>query len=396
MIDNIRSQLRADLDEITSQGLKKNERAISSPQGVNITVNDRQVINFCANNYLGLSDHPNVVQFAKESLDQWGYGLSSVRFICGTQTIHVQLEAAVAKFLGVDDCILYSSCFDANGGLFETLTGEQDVIISDRLNHASIIDGIRLSKAERLLYQHLDMGDLEIQLRSTAGKRRKFIVTDGVYSMDGDIAPLDAICRLAEQYDAQVIVDDSHAVGFMGNTGAGTPEHFHVTNKIDLITGTFGKALGGSSGGFIAGRQEMIDLLRQRSRPYLFSNSLAPHITATTIKVLDYLKQHSELRRQLWDNTKYFREKISSLGLDVRPGVHPIVPVMLYDAVLAQKMSDRLLKNGVYVMGFFYPVVPKGQARIRVQISAAHTRQHLDTAIHSFQQAARDLGIIPD
>jgi glycine C-acetyltransferase len=382
-------QIRAELDQIRADGLYKTERVIESPQGSSITVQDNEVLNFCANNYLGLADDPRVIQAAKEALDRWGYGLASVRFICGTQDVHKQLEERISAFLGTDDTILYSSCFDANGGLFETLLGDQDAVISDELNHASIIDGVRLCKARRLRYRNRDMHDLEAQLEASADARRRLIATDGVFSMDGYVAPLDEICQLAEQYQAMVMVDDSHAVGFIGPTGRGTPELHDVADKVDIVTGTLGKALGGASGGYTSGRQEIIDLLRQRSRPYLFSNSVAPAVVGASLAVLDLLEGGDELRARLRENTAWFRARMTELGFDILPGDHPIVPVMIGDAARAARLADLLLARGIYVIGFSYPVVPVGKARIRTQLSAAHTRADLELAASAFA-AARD------
>jgi len=387
-------RLRAEIDEIRSSGLYKNERIITSPQGAHITVNGRQVLNFCANNYLGLSSHPKTLEAAHRYLDSHGYGMSSVRFICGTQDIHKELEAKLAQFLGTEDTILYVAAFDANGGVFEPLFNDQDAIISDALNHASIIDGVRLCKAQRYRYAHNDMADLEARLKETAHLRSRIIVTDGVFSMDGTIAQLDVICDLADRYDAIVMVDESHASGFMGKTGRGTHEHKGVMGRIDIITGTLGKALGGASGGFTSGRKEIIDILRQRSRPYLFSNTLAPSIAGASIAVLDLLQETTALRDKLENSTRYFRSKMTGAGFDIKPGEHPIVPIMLYDSVLAAKFADALLAEGIYVIGFFFPVVPKGQARIRVQISAAHDQADLDTAIEAFTRIGKSLQVI--
>jgi len=373
--------------------LFKSERIIEGPQDAHIDVNGREVLNMCANNYLGLSDHPAIVEAARKSLDEWGYGLSSVRFICGTQAIHKELERKISDFLGSEDTILYTSCFDANGGLFETLLGEEDAIISDELNHASIIDGVRLCKAQRSRYRNSDMSDLEAKLREAQSARFRMIATDGVFSMDGYIAKLPEICELAEKYDALVMVDDSHAVGFMGKRGRGTPEHHNVTERIDVNTGTLGKALGGASGGYTSGRKEIIDLLRQRSRPYLFSNSVAPPIVAASIAAIDLLSSSTELRDKLQENTRYFREKIASIGLEVLPGEHPIVPIMFGEAKPAVKMAELLLQKGVYVIPFSFPVVPKGKARIRTQVSAAHSKEDLDFAIEKFAEAKAELGI---
>ncbi|HYK55303.1 MAG TPA: glycine C-acetyltransferase [Flavisolibacter sp.] len=383
-----------EVEEIKASGLYKTERIIASPQGAEITVNGRQVLNFCANNYLGLSSHPKTLEAAHSYLNSRGYGMSSVRFICGTQDIHKELEAKLAGFLGTEDTILYVAAFDANGGVFEPLFNEQDAIISDALNHASIIDGVRLCKAQRYRYEHNNMEDLEAKLKESAHLRSRIIVTDGVFSMDGTIAQLDVICDLADKYDAIVMVDESHASGFMGKTGRGTHEYKGVMGRIDIITGTLGKALGGASGGFTSGRKEIIDILRQRSRPYLFSNTLAPAITGASIAVLDLLSETTELRDKLENNTKYFRSKMTEAGFDIKPGEHPIVPIMLYDSVLAARFADTLLEEGIYVIGFFFPVVPKGQARIRVQISAAHEPQHLDRAIDAFTRIGKELGVI--
>lgn len=389
-------RLQAELQEIQEAGLYKNERIIESEQGAEITVNGKQVLNFCANNYLGLSSHPKVIEAAHKTIDNRGYGMSSVRFICGTQDIHKELEAKISKFVGADDTILYVACFDANGGVFEPLLNDQDVIISDELNHASIIDGVRLCKAQRARYKHNNMQDLEEQLKAHSGARTRLIVTDSVFSMDGTIAQLDKICDLADKYDALVMIDESHSSGFMGKTGRGVHELCGVMDRIDIITGTLGKALGGASGGFTSGRKEIIDMLRQRSRPYLFSNTVAPSVVGATIAVLDMLSETTELRDKLEDNTKYFRQQMTAAGFDIKPGTHPIVPIMLYDAVLAQKMAARLLEEGIYVIGFFYPVVAKGQARIRVQISAAHSREHLDKAIAAFTKVGKELGAVKE
>ena len=393
MYKQFKQHLETTINEIREAGLFKNERIIEGPQDAHIDVNGREVLNMCANNYLGLSDHPAIVEAARESLDEWGYGLSSVRFICGTQAIHKELERKISEFLGTEDTILYTSCFDANGGLFETLLGEEDAIISDELNHASIIDGVRLCKAQRARYRNSDMSDLEAKLRETSSTRFRMIATDGVFSMDGYIAKLPDICDLAEKYDALVMVDDSHAVGFMGKGGRGTPEYHSVTERIDVITGTLGKALGGASGGYTSGRKEIIDLLRQRSRPYLFSNSVAPPIVAASIAAIDLLSSSTELRDKLEENTRYFREKIASIGLEVLPGEHPIVPIMFGDAKPAVKMAELLLEKGIYVIPFSFPVVPKGKARIRTQVSAAHSREDLDFAIEKFAEAKAELGI---
>ena len=387
-------RIRKEVEEIKTSGLYKTERIIASPQGAEITVNGKQVLNFCANNYLGLSSHPKTLEAAHSYLNSHGYGMSSVRFICGTQDIHKELERKLAEFLGTEDTILYVAAFDANGGVFEPLFNEQDAIISDALNHASIIDGVRLCKAQRFRYEHNNMEDLEAKLKEAAHLRSRIIVTDGVFSMDGTIAQLDVICDLADKYDAIVMVDESHASGFMGKTGRGTHEYKGVMGRIDIITGTLGKALGGASGGFTTGRKEIIDILRQRSRPYLFSNTLAPAITGASIAVLNMLSETTELRDKLERNTKYFRSQMTGAGFDIKPGEHPIVPIMLYDSVLAARFADALLQEGIYVIGFFYPVVPKGQARIRVQISAGHEQEHLDRAISAFTKIGKELGVI--
>ncbi len=393
MYANAKSVFAATLAEIEAAGLWKHERLITSPQAAHITTNGTEVVNFCANNYLGLSSHPRVIAAARKALDERGYGLSSVRFICGTQDRHKELEAAVSKFLRTEDTILYSSCFDANGGLFETVLGEQDAIISDALNHASIIDGIRLCKAERHRYEHDDLNDLEQKLRATQNKRLRMIATDGVFSMDGDIARLDAICDLADKYNALVMVDDSHATGFVGKTGRGSAELRGVVDRIDVYTSTLGKALGGASGGFTSGRKEIIDLLRNRSRPYLFSNTLAPPIVAGSIEAITLLTESTALRDRLEANTRKFRAGMAQAGLSIREGTHPITPVMLGDARLAVDMAQRLLDHGIYVIGFSYPVVPKGQARIRVQLSAAHSDEDIDRAITAFTTVGRELGV---
>ena len=393
MYGKFKHHLENTINDIREAGLFKNERVIESPQEARIDVGGREVLNMCANNYLGLSDHPAIVEAAHKALDEWGYGLSSVRFICGTQEIHKELERKISEFLGTEDTILYTSCFDANGGLFETVLGEEDAVISDELNHASIIDGVRLCKAQRFRYENSDMADLEAQLQAASSARYKMIATDGVFSMDGYIAKLPEICDLAEKYDALVTVDDSHAVGFMGKRGRGTPEYHGVTDRIDVITGTLGKALGGASGGYTSGRKEIIDLLRQRSRPYLFSNSVAPPIVGASIAAIDLLESSTELRDKLMDNTRYFREKIAGIGLEVLPGEHPIVPVMFGDAHPAVKMAELLLQKGVYVIPFSFPVVPKGKARIRTQVSAAHSKEDLDFAIEKFAEAKFELGI---
>jgi glycine C-acetyltransferase len=394
MNDKFVERIRQEVEEIKTSGLYKTERIIASPQGAEITVNGRQVLNFCANNYLGLSSHPKTLEAAHHYLDTRGYGMSSVRFICGTQDIHKELEQKLATFLGTEDTILYVAAFDANGGVFEPLFNEQDAIISDALNHASIIDGVRLCKAQRYRYEHNNMEDLEAKLKESAHLRSRIIVTDGVFSMDGTIAQLDVICDLADKYDAIVMVDESHASGFMGKTGRGTHEYRGVMGRIDIITGTLGKALGGASGGFTSGRKEIIEILRQRSRPYLFSNTLAPSITGASIAVLDMLSETTTLRDKLENNTIYFRTKMTDAGFDIKKGEHPIVPIMLYDSVLASKFADALLQEGIYVIGFFFPVVPKGQARIRVQISAAHEQEHLDKAIGAFTRIGKELGVI--
>jgi len=390
----IKQQLEDELEQIRNDGMYKSERIIESPQGVEILVNQKKVLNFCSNNYLGLSNDSQVILDAKAGLDRWGYGLSSVRFICGTQEVHKNLETTITNFLGTEDTILYSSCFDANGGLFEALAQEADVIISDRLNHASIIDGVRLSKAQRLVYEHMDANDLASQLQSVKGSRRKIVVTDGVFSMDGDIAPLKEIVEVSEQFGAIVVVDDSHAAGFVGPRGRGTPEYHNVQQRVDLITGTLGKALGGASGGFTSGRKEIIEYLRQRSRPYLFSNSIPPFIAATSLAILTRLMSDDSAQQALWENTKYFRDGIEKIGLTVRPGIHPIVPIMIGDAIKSQNMAARLLELGIFVISFSFPVVPKGTARIRVQLSSGHTRAHLDHALEAFKQAAQEVGIV--
>ena len=394
MNTNFVDRIGTELEEIKDAGLYKNERIITSEQGAKITVNGKSVLNFCANNYLGLSSHPKVIKAAKKYIDKRGYGLSSVRFICGTQDIHKELENKISEFLGTEDTILYVAAFDANGGLFEPLFSEQDAIISDALNHASIIDGVRLCKAQRLRYEHNNMEDLENKLKESAGLRSRIIVTDGSFSMDGTIAKLDVICDLADKYDAIVMIDESHSSGFVGNTGRGTHEYRNVIGRIDIITGTLGKALGGASGGFTSGKKEIIEMLRQRSRPYLFSNSVAPGIVGASIAVFDMLSQTTKLRDKLGKNTKYFREKMTAAGFDIRPGDHPIVPIMLYDAVLAQTFAANLLEEGIYVIGFFFPVVAKGQARIRVQISAAHKKKQLDKAIEAFTKIGKELQVL--
>src|SRR6201985_2036292 len=395
MYNTLQPVLQQELAAIEEAGLYKRERVITSPQGADITVaGGQEVINFCANNYLGLSSHPKVIEAAKAAIDSHGYGMSSVRFICGTQDIHKELERKLSEFLGTEDTILYAAAFDANGGVFEPLFNDQDAIISDELNHASIIDGVRLCKAQRERYKHDDMADLEAKLQATANCRHRIIVTDGSFSMDGTIAQLDKICALAEQYNALVMVDESHCSGFMGKTGRGTHEYHNVIGKIDIITGTLGKALGGASGGFTSGRKEIIELLRQRSRPYLFSNTLAPSITGASIAVIDMLSETTELRDKLEKNTQYFRQKMTEAGFDIKPGVHPIVPVMLYEAKLAQEFAAKMLEEGIYVIGFYYPVVPQGKARIRVQISAAHEQEHLDKAITAFTKVGKELGVL--
>ncbi len=394
MFGTMKSHIAQELQQIRANGLYKAERIITSPQEARITIaTGQKVLNLCANNYLGLADHPAVIRAAQDSYAKWGYGLSSVRFICGTQQIHKQLEKKISEFLQTEDTILYSSCFDANGGLFETLLGAEDAVISDQLNHASIIDGIRLCKAQRLRYKNCDMADLETQLQQARSSRFRLIATDGVFSMDGTIAKLGPICELAEKYDALVMVDDSHATGVLGKRGRGTSEHCGVMGRVDIITGTLGKALGGASGGFTSGRKEIVELLRQRSRPYLFSNTLAPAIAATSLNVLEMLSESTELRDKLAENTRYFRQQIAGLGLNVVPGEHPIVPIMLGDALLAQKMAEKLLEKGVYVIGFSYPVVPQGAARIRTQISAAHSREDLDFAIEKIGEVKGELGL---
>ncbi|MCX6167509.1 MAG: glycine C-acetyltransferase [Sphingobacteriales bacterium] len=395
MYKTLQPVLQQELSSIKDAGLYKQERIITSAQGAEISVQGgKQVLNFCANNYLGLSSHPRVIAAAKDTIDTRGFGLSSVRFICGTQDIHKELEHKISEFLGTEDTILYAAAFDANGGVFEPLFNEQDAIISDELNHASIIDGVRLCKAQRYRYKHDDMADLEAQLQATRNLRHRIIVTDGAFSMDGTIAQLDKICALAEQYQALVMIDECHCSGFLGKTGRGTHEHHGVMGQIDIITGTLGKALGGASGGFTSGRKEIIDLLRQRSRPYLFSNTLAPSIVGGSIAVLDMLSETTELRDKLELNTQYFRSKMTEAGFDIKSGVHPIVPVMLYDAKLAQSFAARMLEEGIYVIGFYYPVVAQGKARIRVQLSAAHTQAHLDKAIAAFTKVGKELGVI--
>lgn len=394
MFGKIKGHISEELNQIKESGLFKAERILASPQRMHITIQGgREVLNMCANNYLGLSDNPEVIQAAKDSYDKWGFGLSSVRFICGTQQIHKELERKISEFLCTDDAVLYSSCFDANGGLFETLLTAEDAVVSDALNHASIIDGIRLCKARRFRFKNCDMQDLEEKLKEAQSSRFRLIATDGVFSMDGIVANLKGICDLAEKYEALVMMDDSHSVGVLGKSGKGTHEHCGVTDRVDIITGTFGKALGGASGGYTAGRKEIIDILRQRSRPYLFSNTVSPAIVTTSLKVIDMLLTSTELCERLRDNTKYFRDKMSDAGFNIITGVHPIVPIMLGDAVLAQKMAESLLEKGIYVIGFSYPVVPKGQARIRTQVSAGHTRNDLDFAVDKFIEVKKELGL---
>jgi glycine C-acetyltransferase len=393
MYGAVKERLAAELAALAEAGLRKEERAIESPQGALVTVNGRPLLNFCANNYLGLADDPRLVRAATEGIARWGFGLSSVRFICGTQTIHQDLEAAISRFLDTEDAILYSSCFDANGGLFETLLGEEDAVISDALNHASIIDGIRLCRARRLRYDHADMAGLERALSEARGARTRLIATDGVFSMDGDVAPLAEICALAEQHDALVMVDDSHATGFFGPTGRGTPEHCGVADRVDIVTSTLGKALGGASGGFTTGRREIVALLRQRSRPYLFSNTLAPAIVCASLACLDLLGQEGERRERLASNTRRFRAAMTDAGFASAPGVHPIVPVMLGDERLAQAMAADLLREGIYVVGFSFPVVPRGKARIRVQVSAAHTDEQIEQCVAAFARVGRARGL---
>jgi glycine C-acetyltransferase len=397
MYGSIKQHLSQELSSIEEAGLFKRERIITGPQGPEISISTgERVLNFCANNYLGLSSDPRVIQAAKDALDSHGYGMSSVRFICGTQDIHKTLEKKIAEYLGTEDTILYAAAFDANGGVFEPLLGEQDAIISDSLNHASIIDGIRLCKAARFRYENNNMEDLEQKLKEAARHRFRLIVTDGSFSMDGFIARLDEIVALAEKYDAMVMIDECHSMGFLGNTGRGTHEYHGVMGKIDIITGTLGKAMGGAMGGFTSGRKEIIDLLRQRSRPYLFSNALAPSIVGASIKVMDIISETTHLRDKVMNNALYFRQKMTEAGFDIKPGIHPIVPVMLYDARLSQQFADQLLKEGIYVIGFFYPVVPQGQARIRVQLSAAHEQEHLDRAIAAFTRVGKALGVIKE
>jgi glycine C-acetyltransferase len=394
MVDTLKPILDEELQKIRAAGLYKDERVLQGPQGAHIHVAQREVLNFCANNYLGLSSHPEIIRAAHEALDRWGYGLSSVRFICGTQGIHKELETAVSRFFGTDDTILYTSCFDANGGLFEALLGPEDAIISDALNHASIIDGIRLCKAERHRYANSDLRELEDCLKKTLDKRVRMIATDGVFSMDGTVAPLPQICELADRYRALVMVDDSHASGFIGKTGRGTPELHGVQSRIDVMTSTLGKALGGAAGGFTTGRREIIEILRQRSRPYLFSNTVPPPICGAALKAFDLLSRSTGLRDKLEDNTRHFRAEMTKRGFAIKPGVHPICPLMLHDAKLAQDFARAILDEGVYVIGFFFPVVPQGQARIRVQIGAAHERADLDRAIAAFEKVGRSLGVL--
>lgn len=395
MFKTVESALQKEISEIREAGLFKDERIITTPQGAEIQTNKgEEVLNFCANNYLGLSSNPDVIKAAHEAIDKYGYGMSSVRFICGTQDIHKELEAKIAAFVGQEDAILYAAAFDANGGLFEPLLGKEDAIISDSLNHASIIDGIRLCKAARYRYATNDMNDLEEKLKEAQGARRIMIATDGVFSMDGTIAQIDKVCDLADKYNAMVMVDDCHATGFVGKTGRGSSEHCNAMGRVDIITGTFGKALGGASGGFTAAKKEIVDILRQRSRPYLFSNTVMPSIVGASIKVLDVLSSSTQLRDKLENNTKYFRDEMTKAGFDIIPGVHPIVPIMLYEAKLAQEFASRLLNEGIYVIGFFYPVVPKEQARIRVQISAGHERHHLEKAVVAFTKVGQELGVL--
>ena len=398
MFDQFKPALSKELENITEAGLYKKERIIQTPQSSQIEVNGKEVLNFCANNYLGLSSHPKVIDAAKKALDEYGYGMSSVRFICGTQTIHKELEEKLSKFFGTEDTILYAACFDANGGVFEPLLSDADAIISDELNHASIIDGVRLCKAQRWRYKNNNMEELEKCLKEAREKNCKQIIiaTDGAFSMDGSVADLKSICDLADKYQAMVMVDDCHCSGFMGKTGRGSVEHCDVMGRVDIITGTLGKALGGAMGGFTSGRKEIIEMLRQRSRPYLFSNSLAPSIVGGSIAVLDLLSETTELRDKLEENTKYFREKMTAAGFDIKPGVHPIVPIMLYDAKLAQDFAAKLLEEGIYVIGFFYPVVAKGLARIRVQLSAGHSREQIDKAITAFVKVGKELGVLKE
>jgi glycine C-acetyltransferase len=395
MYSSLKNDLQKEIAQIKADGLYKEERIITTPQGAVIkTTKGDEVINFCANNYLGLSSHPKVIKAAKKTIDKYGYGMSSVRFICGTQTIHKELEQKIADFLGTDDAILYAAAFDANGGVFEPLIGKGDAIISDQLNHASIIDGVRLCKADRYVYKHNNMADLEEKLKEAQNARTRIIATDGVFSMDGTIAQMDKICDLADQYDALVMSDECHSTGFVGRTGRGVHEYHDVMGRVDIITGTLGKALGGASGGFTAAHQEIVDILRQRSRPYLFSNTLAPAITGASIEVLNLISETTELRDKLESNTTWFREKMTEAGFDIKPGSHPIVPVMLYDAKLARDFAEKLLQKGIYVIGFYYPVVPKGQARIRVQLSAVHEREHLDKAVNAFTEIGKELEVI--
>ncbi len=395
MYSRLKDDLQAELNQIKKDGLYKEERVITTPQGAVIeTTKGDEVINFCANNYLGLSSHPRVIEAAKKTIDEYGYGMSSVRFICGTQSIHKELEEKISEFLGLEDTILYAAAFDANGGVFEPLFGKEDAIISDQLNHASIIDGVRLCKAQRFVYKHNDMNDLEEKLKEASGARSKIIATDGVFSMDGTIAQLDKICDLADKYDALVMSDECHSTGFVGKTGRGVHEYHDVMGRIDIITGTLGKALGGASGGFTSSHKEIVDMLRQRSRPYLFSNTLAPAITGASIEVLNLLSETTDLRDKLESNTTYFRKAMTEAGFDIKPGEHAIVPVMLYDAKTSQDFADKLLDRGIYVIGFYYPVVPKGEARIRVQLSAVHEKEHLDKAIEAFSEVGKELGVI--
>jgi glycine C-acetyltransferase len=395
MYKTLQPVLQKELEQIENDGLYKRERIIVTPQSADIKVSTGQeVVNFCANNYLGLSSHPAVIEAAKKAIDKYGYGMSSVRFICGTQDVHKELEAKLSKFLGTEDTILYAAAFDANGGVFEPLFNDQDAIISDELNHASIIDGVRLCKAKRFRYKNADMADLEQQLIAAKDARHRIIVTDGAFSMDGVVAPLDKICDLADKYEALVMIDESHCTGFIGKTGRGTHEHFNVIDRVDIITGTLGKALGGASGGFTSGKKEIIDMLRQRSRPYLFSNTLAPAITGASVAVLDMLSETTDLRDKLERNTAYFRKKMTEAGFDIKEGIHPIVPVMLYDAKLAQEFAAKMLEEGIYVIGFYYPVVGQGKARIRVQLSAAHEQHHLDKAIAAFTKVGKELKVI--
>jgi glycine C-acetyltransferase len=397
MYKGLQPILEKELNNIKEAGLYKNERIIATPQGADIKTNDgNSVTNFCANNYLGLSSHPRVIEAAKKAIDTHGFGMSSVRFICGTQDIHKELEAKISEFLGTEDTILYAAAFDANGGVFEPLFGPEDAIVSDELNHASIIDGVRLCKSMRYRYKHNDMADLEKQLQDAkaVGARNMIIVTDGAFSMDGTIASLDKICELADKYEALVMTDECHATGFIGKTGRGVPEHHGVMDRVDIITGTLGKALGGASGGFTSGKKEIIEMLRQRSRPYLFSNTLAPSIVGASIEIFNMLSETTELRDKLERNTKYFRAEMTNAGFDIKPGEHPIVPIMLYEAPLAQQFAEKLLNKGIYVIGFFFPVVPKGQARIRVQLSAAHEKEHLDKAIKAFTEVGKELGVL--